>query len=321
MHFALENPSDSHLFKFMEICCPKFLMTDDEESRSDQESRKVFSQSVSRCPYDDTPEPRLWKLYKWISSFRGIKGLNARCSCKLAHRKLGFKTNNGGWSGDPQALGESAAYPDRLGKALFDMWAKHAQPVDVAWSSSVLSLMWVDPRVNMETAMPQDLSVKVSRGSAESEQTPKPKPDGCMGPWGSASTRDGPWGNASTDECTSRKQLRVQKSRSDACKQQTQTMGPWDSRASGPWETELSSSSSNAMGPWSSSEMSSATASDVKSFGPWSCAQESRSESCAATSKALGPWASMDGMSSSSDEAEAVPGQIGSPQQWGDRHH
>jgi len=92
VRLALENPPDSHLFSFFNTVCPDFMSLGVQAS-----------QTVHRCSYDDTEEPRLFKFYKWIASWRGVKGLNARCQCSLTHKTLGKPTPEGQWSGGLEA--------------------------------------------------------------------------------------------------------------------------------------------------------------------------------------------------------------------------
>jgi hypothetical protein len=116
VQFALENPPDSNLFSLFNTVCPDFMSLGVQAS-----------QTVHRCSYDDIEEPRLFKFYKWIASWRGVKGLNARCQCSLTHKTLGKTTPEGQWSGDLEALQASAAYPVRLGEAMITMWENIAR--------------------------------------------------------------------------------------------------------------------------------------------------------------------------------------------------
>ena len=118
VHFALENPPDSHIFRFFQSVCPDFMKMVMPDSVEESRCQGLHAQSVTRCPYDDSPEPKLQKVYKWLTTWPGIKALNARCKCKELHRKLGKTTSDGVWTGNLQLLAESAAYPKRLGEAL-----------------------------------------------------------------------------------------------------------------------------------------------------------------------------------------------------------
>lgn len=299
-HFALENPSDSQFFRFVDEVCPSFW-------GRGVEAWRLFVQTVTRCAYDDNPEPKIGKLYKWVSSCQGIKGLNARCKCQSAHRRLGFTNSDGtGWTGDYQALGESAAYPRRLGEALLNMWQRHCQPIDADWSRHVLAMEWRDPRsVSQDT----ELAPEASGGGVKKSRCQVPAPKAAnqdqvvsqdLGPWGgsgvvveqsrhSVRAQDlGPWGASGVG---------VEKSRSQSLSQKD--LGPWASAGS-------SASASTAYGPWASAG-SSTSASTAQ--GPWS----TRVKATNAATPTLGPWASLSISSSSSDDAEAAPGQVGSP--------
>ena len=78
----------------------------------------VHAQTVARCAYDEGPEPQIQKLYKWLATWPGTKGLHARCKCQQDHRTVGHTSSQGGWSGNLPFLAESASYPKKLGKAL-----------------------------------------------------------------------------------------------------------------------------------------------------------------------------------------------------------
>ena len=190
-HFAMENPGDSQFFRFIDKVCLSFWGLGVEAWR-------LFTQTVARCPYDDSPEPKLGKLYKWVSSCQGIKGLNARCTCQSAHRKLGITCHDDmgskSWTGDHQALGESAAYPQRLGEALINMWQLHCQPISVDWSRHALAMEWTDPRCtsqDTETA-PEASGIGVKRSRCQT-QAPKAanhanQDSQGLGPWGALGT-------------------------------------------------------------------------------------------------------------------------------------
>ena len=295
VHFALENPGDSQFFRFIEEVFPSWVSW---------RSLHLFSQSVLRCPYDDTPEPKLGKVYKWVSSCPGIKSLQAKCKCQGAHRRLGFTRNDGtGWTGDSGALGESAAYPNRLGEAVLNMWRKHCQPIDADWSCSALALPWADPRsTNQDTETAQqasDVGVKKSRC-----QVPAPKVANCD----PVVSHDlGPWGGSSGVVKQSRRQVPA-----PAAVDHAHDLGPWgdmgvDVVESSVMESRCQSPLRGEMGPWASLASSSSAST---AFGPWSSTAHQTEE---ASSTTLGPWASLCASSSSSDEAEAAPGQIGSP--------
>ena len=68
VHFTLENPPDSHMFHFLKSFCSAFMT-------------KLFTcqdlhpQIVHWCTFDDSPEPQLQKVYKWLARFKGIYGV------------------------------------------------------------------------------------------------------------------------------------------------------------------------------------------------------------------------------------------------------
>ena len=282
VHFALDNPSDSQFFRFIKEVFPSW---------ASWRSLHLFSQSVLRCPYDDAPEPKLGKLYKRVSSCPGITGINARCTCQGDHRRLGFRRSDGaGWTGDHVALGESAAYPMRLGEALINMWQQHVQPIDADWSRSALVMQWADPRSTTQDteAAPQasGVGVKKSRSQANRDQV--------------VSHNFGPWGGSSVAAGEPRRQAPDASDHDD-------DLGPWGAMGAGVMESRCHgvevSPLQEELGPWASAG-SSASASTT--YGPWSSTTHQTKE------PTLGPWASC-ASSSTSDEAEAAPGQIGSP--------
>jgi len=307
-HFALENPGDSHLFRFIEEVFPPW---------ASWRSLHLFSQSVSRCPYDDSPEPKLGKLYKWVSSCPGIKGLNARCKCQGAHRRLGIRRSDGTWCGDCGALAESAAYPMRLGEALIKMWQQHCQPIDADWSRCALVMEWTDPHSTKQDteAAPEASGVGVKKSRCE---VPAPKAASCDGV---VSHDLGPWGGSGVAVKKSRCQVPA-KAAADHDQVESQGFGPWGAIGAGVMESRCQPPLQGELGPWASGSSASASTAD----GPWASAGSSTSASTAhgpwslevktkeAPSPTLGgPWASLSASSSSSDEAEAAPGQIGSP--------
>merc|ERR1712026_874 len=92
----------------------------------------LHAQTVFRCFYDDSPEPKIHKHYKWVATWPGIKALSARCQCKEPHRRLGTRSPDGAWSGNARLLAESAAYPKRLGKALLDSWMQGSIAISIS---------------------------------------------------------------------------------------------------------------------------------------------------------------------------------------------
>ena len=295
VHFALENPGDSHIFRFFELVFPPW---------ASWRSLYLFSQSVPRCPYDDSDEPKLGKSYKWVSSCPGVKELQAKCTCQGAHRKLGFR-NDRGWTRDQGALGESAAYPKRLGEAVLKVWEKHCQPVDADWSRSALALPWADPR-----STTQDTEEAVQQASGGGVKKSR-----CQAPAPEVATSDpvvpdnlGPWGGSSVAVKKSRRQVPA-----PAAVDHDHDLGPWGAMGVGAMESSVMESRCQSplqeeLGPWASVGSSSSAST---AFGPWSMTAHQTEE---ASSTTLGPWASLPASSSSSDdEAEAAPGQIGSP--------
>lgn len=331
-HFAMENPSDSHLFRFIDDVCPSFWGRGVEGSQ-------LSVQSVPRCPYDDSPEPKLGKVYKWVSSCSGIKGLNLACTCFLQHRKLGIRRHPpdgigiASWSGDLKALAESAAYPQRLGEALITMWQKHCRPISAEWSRRALAMEWTDPRddSSQDTAAAPEASevgVKKSRrqmpaptvgnhDQADVKKSRRQMPAPTAGNHDQEDSQDlGPWGvvGAGVKESRCKSPLRG-------------GLGPWSSAgpstSSSSDSTGSSTAASTGYGPWAGSRvMVSATSSTVAltsarsrtstlaAHGPWSRGAKAE----ATPTPTLGPWASAGASSSSSsDEAEPASGQIGSP--------
>jgi len=139
VHFALEMAS-SDMFRFFERVCPGFMemVVADGAERSGRQG--VHGQTVARCPYDESPEPKLQKAYKWLATWPGIKCLNAECKCQQSHRRLGYRTSEGAWSGNVLALAESAAYPKKLGKALLATWMWGCVAISATWSNQALAL-------------------------------------------------------------------------------------------------------------------------------------------------------------------------------------
>ena len=128
VHFALENPPDSCVFRFFGHVCPDFMnmVVADGVERSGRQG--VHAQTVARCAYDEGPEPKIQKAYKWLATWPGIKGLNARCKCQQDHRTVGHTNSQGGWSGNLPLLAESASYPKKLGKRCLPHGRRDALP-------------------------------------------------------------------------------------------------------------------------------------------------------------------------------------------------
>ena len=204
VHFALENPPDSHIFRFFQSVCPDFMKMVMPDSVEESRCQGLHAQSVTRCPYDDSAEPKLQKVYKWLTTWPGIKALNARCKCKELHRKLGKTTPDGVWTGNLQLLAESAAYPKRLGEALLGSWMKGSTAIGVSWSDAALGLVWVDPRTSDECSEAPALKKATTTSRNQTAQSSE------LGPWGSITANQsnivesgsrgvqdlGPWSNA-----------------------------------------------------------------------------------------------------------------------------
>ena len=67
-------------------CLPRFCEIRDRINES--RCQGLHAQSVHWCAYDNSPKPKLQKIYKWLPTWPGIRTLNARCKCKELHRKL-----------------------------------------------------------------------------------------------------------------------------------------------------------------------------------------------------------------------------------------
>ena len=277
------------------------------EASSGPEVYGVFAQTVYRCPYDDSCEPKLLKQYKWFASWKGIKGLNAKCKCQSAHRLLGIRTSSGGWIGDHDRLGESAAYPDRLGEAMFNMWRQHCNAIDVAWSHFALSMSWVDPRhSNKDTAAAPEQQVQtvsrsgLGRGAASPEQqvakaSKSNSTEPCnLGPWGSSGNPTpknkhvkmfksrGVITPTSGDPAPKQKDVKKSKSRGVIT---SISLGPWGSAGDAASRSSGSSSSSKS-GSVKESRGATPKPSDT---GPWGCMDNNSSPDSEFN---LGPWAS-----------------------------
>ena len=304
VHFALENPPDSHMFRFFERLCPDFMkmiVPDGTESRGVMGSQGLHVQSVSRCPYDDSPEPKLKKTYKWLATWPGIKGLNARCRCKQEHRRLGRLSSTGAWSGNLTALAESAAYPVRLGEALVNCWVQGGVAIDTAWSKQALALPWADPR-DTHDGLSRCCSVEESQGPRKVAKVSQGQ--------GVKSVEFGPWGES--HNATS----------STGSNTTTSDFGPWSSAA--PSAASSAPSSGSSFGPWGDGVTTSSAlggggspSSSASPFGPWGSFAPTRpSKSSQKSSPKFGPWGDTAIASSSESEdrdAEPAPGQIGSP--------
>jgi hypothetical protein len=156
VHCTVENPPDSRIFHFWSETCRLFTLL--------QDSGACWSQTVHRCAYDSSRLPRLSKLYKFIGSWQGVKGLNARCTCNGIHRLTGSRDAENRWTGDVVALGESAAYPKALGEALLRAW-EQATPVPLEVRKKAGESLWIDTHGSMH------LGVKASRSD---DGTPPP---------------------------------------------------------------------------------------------------------------------------------------------------
>ncbi len=92
VHCTVENPPDSRIFHFWSETSRLLTLL--------QDSGACWSQTVHRCAYDSSRLPRLSKLYKFIGSWQGVKGLNARCTCNGIHRLTGSRDAANKWTGD-----------------------------------------------------------------------------------------------------------------------------------------------------------------------------------------------------------------------------
>ena len=223
VHFALESPLGSCIFRFCGRVCPDFMnmVVADGVERSGRQG--VHAQTVARCAYDEGPEPKIQKAYKWLATWPGIKGLNARCKCQQDHRTVGHTNSQGGWSGNLPLLAESASYPKKLGTALPTSWVQGCVAINAAWSNQAVALTWQGPRESVE-CLPAPEPKKVSNTSG-------------LGPWdviadaaeaaesGSTAVEPdyGPW---------SARNSHVQPSAPAATSPSNNSFGPWGGTAS-----------------------------------------------------------------------------------------
>ena len=312
VHFALENPPDSAMFRFFQSLCPDFMRMVMPDSVEESRCQGLHIQSVHRCPYDDGPEPKLQKVYKWLATWRGIKTLNARCKCKELHRTLGKTSPDGAWTGNLKLLAESAAYPKRLGEALLASWVQGSKAITISWSNAALGLVCEDPRTGDECseAWPNHQGVKRRQKAQSSKAQPSE-----LGPWGSI-TELGPRGKGTEQESRSQESKRAKKGSQGVMESREQDLGPWSAALP---TTEGSHAShqmvASSIGPWSSLASSSSSSSP---FGQWESAMASKpanTDQHRPPSHTLGPWGNAAPSSSSEEErdAEAAPGQIGGP--------
>ena len=183
VHFALENPPHSHIFRFFLSVCPQFMYMVCPDFLGDiprtVQISRLCAQTVHRCPYDDSPEPKLQKVYKWVATWHGIMNLNARCTCNEPHRRLG-RTCGGRWSGNLKLLAESAAYPKRLGEALLDSWRHNNDPISISWSRQALEWEWLDPRTAVECSEAPALKKATTTSRSQEVQTSEFGPGGSI---------------------------------------------------------------------------------------------------------------------------------------------
>ena len=107
---------------------------------------------VHDCAYNDCPEPKLQVVSKWLTTWRGIKTLNARCKCKEPHRSVGRK-HDGTWSSNLKYLQEGCPYPERLSEALLAAWAQDSSVIGKLMARQTAcgcTWEWVDPRTGVE---------------------------------------------------------------------------------------------------------------------------------------------------------------------------
>jgi hypothetical protein len=206
VHCTVENPPDSRIFHFWSETCRLLSLL--------QDAGVCWSQTVHRCAYDSSRQPRLSKLYKFIGSWQGVKGLNARCNCNGIHRLTGSRNAENQWTGDVVALGESAAYPKALGEALLRAWEK-ATPVSKEVRKKAGESLWPDTHGSMHLgveasrcdggtpppAKRRDFRGARSKENIGSNQKAIPESPDC-GPWGQVIHKAaqrlpadfGPWG-------------------------------------------------------------------------------------------------------------------------------
>ena len=303
VHFALENPPFSQMWRFFERLCPEFMEMAGPDGVKASGRQGLHRMTVNRCPYDDSPEPKLQKAYKWLATWPGIKGLNARCKCQQEHRKLGSTDSEGAWTGNPQLLEESAAYPKRLGQALLNMWMQGCVAINATWSNRALALTWVDPRNDVEcrSAPQPDEVARASRSR------------------GVKSSGFGPWGDVDDTQQSHNKKVQfteasqsangVVGSRSQG-RAPSPDLGPWSSTSSSAGPSTSVAASGSSIGPWGAlASASSATRS--------SALLRSRDHKKFAEPHlpAFGPWGNATSSCSEDGDAEAAPGQIGSPKE------
>ena len=281
VHFALENPPDSYIFRFFQSVCPDFMKMVMPDSVEESRCQGLHAQSVIRCPYDDSPEPKLHKVYKWLTTWPGIKALNARCKCKELHRRLGKTTPDGVWTGNLKLLAESAAYPTRLGEALLGSWMKNGNAISVSWSATALGLVWVDPRTSDACSEAPALKKATTTSRNQTAQSSE------LGPWGSITANQ-----SNIVESGSR---------------EVQDLGPWststrqpnavESRSQGVHAVESGSQGVQDLGPWSA-----AVPTTEGSLGPWSSHASASSSSSPFGPWGLGPWGNAAPSSSSEED-------------------
>ena len=350
VHVGLENPPDSYIFRFFERLCPQLMSVKESRGQAqlmgaNEESghRGFYSMTVHRCAYDDSPSPKIQKTYKWLASWSKIKGLNGRCTCQGSHRRCGRTDAEGAWSGNSAILAESAAYPDRLGRALLASWMQGCA-INASWSKEALAFTWVDPRdedvpgfqrVKSSRLTPQDDIVdsyieQETSSSVMGSGSRRPELSSPFGPWASTTSSKatvanarlgilpGPWDAVMPTTSTSssdRTSVRpVEGSRSH----RQPSLGPW-----------ASTSSSRAPLAKSQEPVQKRTPAGGTSQSPWDAVMPMSSSSTPATSStcSFGPWGASsiakppstqrgNTTPSSSEEdgdVEAAPGQIGSP--------
>lgn len=344
-HVSLENPPDSYIFRFFERLCPHLMGVNESGCQG------FYSMSVQRCAYDDSPVPKIQKTYKWLATWGKIKGLNARCTCQGEHRKCGRTNAAGAWSGNLAILAESAAYPDRLGRALLASWMQ-SPAINASWSKEALGFTWFDPRsedAHKFVTTPGGQSVKFSRfrpwgdaidsdakqetsSSVAQSQSHKPEPSSSFGPWASTTSSKATLANAHQSEavpelsphCSPQGDIfdsarGVEGSRS----RRQPSLGPW-----------ASTSSSGATLAKSQESVRMRTPAVCTSQSPWDAIMSTSSSThrpATSSTCSFGPWgapnivqppSSLQGnttLSSSEEDGdvEAAPGQIGSPCQIG----
>jgi hypothetical protein len=281
VHCTVENPPDSRIFHFWSETCRLLTLL--------QDSGVCWSQTVHRCAYDSSRPPRLSKLYKFIGSWQGVKGLNARCTCNGIHRLTGTRNTEDKWTGDVVALAESAAYPKALGEALLRAW-EQATPVPKEVRKKAGESLWPDTQGSMHLGVeasrcnggtPPSVKRRDFRGAhakenMDSKQRAIQESPDC-----------GPWGHV-TNKVVQR--LPEDCGLWSAVKHLQKDCGPWDAverlpEDCGPWGAV--EHSKDDCGPWGADKQVEASCGDKEHAQAQECGPQSALEH-------LGPWAMVE---------------------------